>query len=380
MDLKELLAQINNKVEEVKNLVAQDKIEEAKKAKEELDKLQAKYDLLKDFENENPEQVKDGIIPTKPVNEDDAIKQFANAARNGFPVNMMSEGTPSEGGYTVPEDIQTQINEYRESKFSLQDLVTVSSVKTKKGSRTFKKRAQQTGFTKVGEGGKIGKKNTPQFERLEYEIADYAGYFPVTNDLLEDSDANISGTLVAWIGDESRVTRNKLIIDTINTNKAKVDLKDTDGIKKAFNVTLGSAFSNTSKIITNDDGFNWLDTLKDKDGKYLLQPMVSDPTQFKIFGKEVKVIPNSDMESDVSVNAKRTIPFILGDLKEGVVLFERKITTITSSDIATAGDLNAFEQNLTLWRAIEREDCKLKDSEAIVNGTITIDDDSVVVP
>ena len=76
--------------------------------------------------------------------------------------------------------------------------------------------SQQTGFTKVGEGGKIGAKNTPQFERIDYEISKYAGYFPVTNELLADSDANIASTLIEWIGDEARVTENNLIMGQIN--------------------------------------------------------------------------------------------------------------------------------------------------------------------
>lgn len=29
----------------------------------------------------------------------------------------MSEGSKADGGYTVPEDIQTRINKYKESKF-----------------------------------------------------------------------------------------------------------------------------------------------------------------------------------------------------------------------------------------------------------------------
>lgn len=70
----------------------------------------------------------------------------------------MNEGTEADGGYTVPNDIQTRINKYKEAKFSLGQLVRKESVKTVKGSRTFKKRSQQTGFKKVGEGAKIGAK------------------------------------------------------------------------------------------------------------------------------------------------------------------------------------------------------------------------------
>ena len=69
---------------------------------------------------------------------------------------------------------------------------------------------------------------------------------------------------------------------------------------------------------------------------------------------------------------------VIGDLKEAVKFFDRKMLTIMTSNIAVAGDLNAFEEDLTLFRAIEREDCQPKDMAAIVNGEIIIEDESVL--
>lgn len=313
--LKELLDQINAKKEEVKNFANENKIEEAKTSKQELKNLQEKFDVLYDLYEEkstsNEEEVKNKVEEEQIKNKvKDSVKEFANAARHGFKVsNKMAEGTPADGGYTVPEDILTRINTYREAKKSLKDLVSVENVTTNKGQRTFKKKAQQTGFVKVGEGGKIGAKNTPQFERLTYEIEKYAGYFPVTNELLADSDANIVNELITWIGDESRVTANKLILAVIAT-KDEVKLEGLDDIKKALNVTLGSAFKYTSKIVTNDDGLQYLDTLKDADGKYLLQPNPADPMQMRLCAGAttvpVEVIPNSDMPT-----TSNKIPFII---------------------------------------------------------------------
>lgn len=383
-ELLELLDSINDKKAEIKKLVAENKLDEAKKAKDELKEMQAKFDLLKDLDDGKTEDVKkkgaDGKL--KDAEKKDTVKAFADAARRGFKVeDSMNEGTPADGGYTVPEDIQTRINERRSAKASLIDLVDVESVTTNKGSRTFKKRAQQTGFQKVGEGAKIGAKATPQFERMDYTISKYAGYFPVTNELLEDSDAAITSVLTAWIGDESRVTRNNIIRAAINT-KEKTALANLDDIKKALNVTLGAAFKSTSKVVTNDDGLQYLDTLKDSDGKYLLQPNPADPMQLRLCAGAtivpVVVIPNDDLPSDVATAKKRKIPMIIGDLKEGIKFFDRKRITITASNLAAAGDLNAFEEDLTLFRAIEREDCQVKDDMAFVNGELTIDDDSVV--
>lgn len=391
--LLELLDSINKKKKLVQSLAEEGKLDDAATEKEELKKLQQKFDLLKDLEDDELEQVKDnvtggidavsGILTVEPAKDTDkakdAVKEFADAARSGFK-NSMSEGSQTDGGYTVPEDIQTRINEYRGAKASLIDDVDVETVSTMKGSRTYKKRSQQTGFVKVGEGGKIGAKATPQFERLSYEISKYAGYFPVTNELLEDSDVNIASTLIAWIGDESRVTRNKLILEAV-AKKEKTALTGLDDIKKVLNVTLGQAFKSTSKIITNDDGLQYLDTLKDANGRDMLQPNPTDPAKMQLRAGativQIKVIPNEDMPSDVATTGKRKIPMIIGDLREAVKFFDRKKLTIMTSNIAAVGALNAFEEDLTLYRAIEREDVKTKDLEAIVYGEITIDDDSV---
>lgn len=373
--LLELLDKINNKKVEVRSLVDQGKIEEAKAAKDELKKLQDEFDILKDIDDTAVTNLENNTNKGVNLNQKkDSVKEFADAARKGFR-NSMNEGTAADGGYTVPEDIQTRINERRTAKTSLIDLVDVENVTTNKGSRTFKKRTQQTGFTKIGEGGKLSAGSTPQFERMSYEIAKYAGYFPVTNELLEDSDANITDTLVTWIGDESRVTRNKIILGVID-QKAKTTIKSLDDIKEALNVTLGQAFKQTSCIVTNDDGLQRLDTLKNDRGEYLLQPSPADPMKMVLCAGAttvpVKVIPNDDMPSDTTTKGTTKIPVIIGDLKEGIKFFDRKRLTLITSNIAVAGELNAFEEDLTLFRAIEREDCKTKDDAAFVNGVLTI--------
>lgn len=411
--LLELLDKINAKKLEVKNLAEQGKLEEAKAAKQELQNMQTQFDLLKDLDDEALIQASNamnggtGVIP---IEKKDSVKEFAEAARNGFRNAAMREGAQEDGGYTVPEDIQTQINTYRDSKFSLLRLVRVEKVTTNKGSRTFKKRSQQTGFTKVGEGGKIPGKTTPKFTRVDYEIGKYAGYFPVTNELLSDTDANIVGILTEWIGDESRVTANNLIIQKIY-EKAPVDLKNLDGIKKAVNVDLGSVFKATTKIVTNDNGLQYLDALKDNSGKYLLTPDPAVPMQMRLaIGATfipVEVIANDDLANrEVYVKTKDTdvvsgkiyytkseeiytkvdspvktnigtyyeiesrIPMIIGDLKEGIYYFDRAQRSIMVTTTASVGDLNAFEEDLTIYRAIEREDVKTRDEKAFVNGYI----------
>lgn len=381
--LLELLDQINNQKNIVESLVNEGSLEEAKAAKDALKELQDKFDILKDIVDPDGNGI--GTVPAGavlvPTDEPkDSVSEFANAARRGFRNATMTEGSDPDGGYTVPEDIQTRINEYRDALFSLIDLVDVERVTTNKGSRTYKKRSQQTGFTKVGEGGKITKTSSPQFERISYDIEKYAGYFPCSNELLADSDANITGTITSWIGDESRVTRNNLIIDALKT-KSVTAIAGLDEIKKALNVTLGQAFKPTSRIITNDDGLQWLDTLKDSDGDYVLQPHPQDPMQMRLCAGAtivpLVVVPNNILPSDTETKKTRKIPFFIGDLKEAVKFWDRNQTTIMTSNTAAVGEINAFEEDLTIFRAIEREDVTIKDDAAYVYAQYSMTDETV---
>lgn len=376
MNLQELLNQINAKKLEVKNLAEQGKIEEAKTAKKELVKLQDQYNILKDIiENEQSGMTNGtanavGMKVVTAGEPTDAIHVFAEAARHGFYTNTMTEGTKADGGYTVPEDIKTKINQYKKAMFSLENLVDVEKVSTSTGRRTYQKRAQVEGFKAVLEAGKIQPSATPQFEILEYAIKKYAGYMPVTNELLADSDANITSALTKWFAEQDVATRNAQILTAIGT-KAETDLKNLDGIKKAINVTLGSAFAGSVTIVTNDDGLQYLDTLVDKNGRYLLTPSLQDPAK-KVLAVGASTIPIVVVPNAVMATKTNKVPFIVGDFKEAIKLFDRDKLSIMTSNVAAVGQLNAFEQDLTLFRGIERLDCKTKDANAFVNGYITV--------
>lgn len=216
------------------------------------------------------------------INKNHAVHDFADAARHLFKnvAKANTVGTDADGGYTVPDDIRTEINRYREERFSLQSLVDTEPVTTSSGRRTYQSRANHTGFKQVAEGGKIENVAGPTFEVIEYAIKKYAGWMPVTSELLADSDANITNTLIEWLGEEDIATRNRLILALMQNGSAS-ELANLDGIKEAINVTLGSAFKNSSRIITNDDGLNWLDTLKDSNGHYLLKPSMDPASPIK---------------------------------------------------------------------------------------------------
>lgn len=369
--MRELLPIIQAKQAEVDKYLADDTkdIEKAAAAMDEVEKLQKEYDLL-----ERQEKAGKATVPTDEGNKDNVVdadlKGLADAARSGFRGKDLNEGTNADGGYTVPEDIQTRINRFKEARFSLGTLIDHESVSTNAGRRTYQTRAQHTGFTQVAEGGKITKVAAPKFGILEYAIKKYAGYMPVTNELLEDSDANISNTIIEWLGEESIATENAQVIAKVGT-KAATAINGINDIKKAITVTL-ALFKDTAKIITNSDGLHYLDTLEDKNGRPLLSPDPVKPME-SFLSVGTRRIPVVEIPNEILPTAEGgKIPFWMGDLHAFMKKFDRKQMTLTVSNTAAVGDLNAYEQDLTLFRAIEREDYQIKDDKALVRGELTV--------
>ena len=382
--MRELLAKIESKQALAKGYTEGENkdLAKAKEILDEIDKLQEEYEVEKRlFENEKESaklseedvaKIEKNIAEKKEDKEESSTKAFAKAVKTMVD-KTLNEGVAESGGYTVPEDIVTKVERLRETKESLVDLVSVKKVTTNKGQETFKKRSQITGFTSIGEGGKIPKTGKIQFSRIKWEVTKYGGYMPVTNELLEDSDEDIESFMTEWLADESRVTRNNIILAVI-AEKDETELSGLDDIKKALNVTLGSKFKSTSKIVTNDDGLQYLDTLKDNDGKYLLQPNPADPMQLRL-SAGATTVPLKVFSNDTIPTKEGKIPCIIGDLKEGIKFYDRRQISLLASQVASVGTgddaLNAFEEDLTLIRGIEREDAETRDEEAFVNGYIS---------
>lgn len=280
------------------------------------------------------------------------------------------ESVDASGGYTVPEDIQTKINQWPDVQYSFLDDISVESVSTNKGARTYQTKKKTDAFIDMDENGALTTELTaPTFERVSYNIQDRAGFMPVSNDLIEDSDANINAVVTDWLSKANVATANKKILEIIQ-KKEQIELDGIEGIKKTVNVTLGQAYKAGTKIITNDDGLNYLDTLTDTNGRPLLNPDPTDSARMALRCGTV-VVPIKVVPNDAFPTAENKIPVIVGDLKAGIRKYDRKSMSLKASDVATIGTFNAFAQNMTLIRAILRDDYKELDGDAYVYGYIT---------
>ena len=355
--LRELMQLKAEKVTAAENAINNKEMEVANELMEEIKGYTKEIETIQNLISyKNDDKVVDLAEEKK---EETGLVAVQNYIKSGI-VNAagpLKESEGENGGYLVPEDVKTAINEYRRSFVSLKDHVDVRSVVVPSGSEVYEKTSQLTGLTNITELGEIQEMNAEVFERITYKVKDFGGILPVSRFLLQDSPENLLAYLGKWFMKKQVVTENKEIIAVLKTLTKKAITK-VDEIKEAFNVTLDPIFLDNTKVLTNQDGFNILDSLKDKNGNYLLQPVVTDPTKRTLFGKEVIVLPNTHLPNE----AANKVPLYVGDLKEAVRVYELNELEIKSTDVGG----KSFTRNSYDTRLITRFDVKAVDKEAVV--------------
>ena len=119
--MRELQVLIQEKAKAAKALAEGDNVTKEDIAKasailDEVDELQEQFETLERAEKAQKAGVPEdgaGNGAGKPAGQKDSTKEFADAVRAHF--KNLNETTGSDGGYAVPEDINTKINTLREN-------------------------------------------------------------------------------------------------------------------------------------------------------------------------------------------------------------------------------------------------------------------------
>jgi HK97 family phage major capsid protein len=402
-EMQKLLKQINDKKNAVRSLANEGKMDEAKKAKAELVELQDKFNLLADLEDDdldgiegslNNGRAKDitGGAVDKASKKKNLVKAFVNIVKCGFlkrepdeaDVTVYKDALSSDTtankdgemgiGVTIPEDIRTDIIELRRSDDNLEQYVNVEGVTTKSGSRNIEVDAESVPFDNVEEEADFPGMDEPKFKAIKYAIKKKGGILKLTAELFEDTAANVMAYINKWIAKKTKATRNAMILKVLNAMTAgkEVVISTIDSLKDVFNVSLDPAIATSSMVITNQSGYNYLDKLKDADGKYILQPNPTMATQMLLFGKypivkvSNKVIKSTEIKNAEAVTGYKH-PVYIGDLKEAITLFDRNVMTIDMNDKAAG----LWEKDMTGIKVRDRFDVQPVDEAAVIKGEIT---------
>ncbi|WP_080833217.1 phage major capsid protein [Cohnella massiliensis] len=388
-ELRALLHKLEKAKEEVRGFLAEDKTTEAKEKMDEVRTLQTKVDLQRELEEnevrslggrelnddgkveerdmQELEKEYTGIVlralRRRPISEEmrSVIREYEKRA-------VMNEGETNPAipdgdvGIVVPQDIQTRINTLMRDWNDLSQYVTVENVTALSGSRVLETDADMTPFADVDEYGVIQATDNPKFTPISYKVKKRAGYLPLTNELLADNDANLIGYVTNWIARKAAHTRNTHILALLNTLTPKA-LADLKAINTVLNVDLDPAISRSAILLTNQDGFNWLDNQVDGNGRPILMDDFTQPGRKLFKGRPIAVVSNRNLPSS-GTNA----PLFIGNLKQFMVLFNRRFFELAST--REGGD--AWRRDTTELRTIMRDDYVQWDGASTVYGQLDI--------
>ncbi|EMF0466972.1 phage major capsid protein [Enterococcus faecium] len=322
--------------DELKELDEETKATEIQEAKPKEQQAQPeKQEITEPTSNTNPIDKKDKeekrsmevILNDKKETYTRSINQFIRTK------GEKRDGLTTVGAEAViPVDRITKPEKQPETVVDLRQHVGRVPVTTGTGSYPIL-RASKNKMTSVAELIKNPELAKPEFTKVNYEIATYRGYIPVSQEALDDSDIDLGGLVAEHIQRQSLNTSNAEIAKKLQTATAKT-VTDIDGLKDIVNVTIDPAYN--VKFIASQSFFNELDKMKDNDGRYLLQQDVTVASGYKLLGREVVV-----MADDVIGTAAGNKVAFVGDPSLFVKFFDRQQASVRWVDNDVYGQLLA---------------------------------------
>lgn len=213
---------------------------------------------------------------------------------------------------TSEELVTTPLREVK----TVVDLKQFTNVhKTKKGSGKYPILKKATSrMHSVEELEKNPALAKPEFENVAWEVKTYRGAIPISQESIDDADVDVLALIAEQIGEIKVNTTNYAIAEVLKTFEAKT-VTNLDELKAIINVALDPAYQVSFEA--SQSFYNLLDTLKDKNGRYLLQDSIVSPSGQVALGKVINVL------SDETLGAATEAKSFVGDSKRGVLFVDR---------------------------------------------------------
>lgn len=348
--IKELKASINSlsttiadKTAQVKNALEADDLEKARTIKNEIDTAKEELKTAKaDLELFEATKISGGAenktgreIETDDMTYRDKVNAFLHskgtvvneglrfdgkdevliAMNEVIPVAPTTDGVKKTDTtkITSEELVTTPIREIK-TTVDLKPFTTIYQAKKASGKYPILKKATSK-MVSVAELEKNPKLAKPEFEQVDWSVETYRGAIPVSQESVDDADVDLISIVAETVGQIKVNTTNAAIADVLKTFTAKT-VANVDDIKKILNVDLDPAYD--VAFVVSQSFYQILDTLKDGNGRYLLQDSITAVTGKVLLGKPVFVL------SDEILGASGEAKAFVGDFKRGVLFADRK--------------------------------------------------------
>ena len=346
--IKELKASINSlsttiadKTAQVKNALEADDLEKARTIKNEIDAAKEELKTAKaDLELFEATKVSGGAenktgheVKGEDMNYRDKVNAFLHSKGTVVNEGLRFEGkdevlitmneavVPTTDGVkktdttkvTSEELVTTPIREVN-TTVDLKQFTTIYPAQKGSGKYPILKKATSK-MASVAELEKNPKLAKPEFQEVDWTVETYRGAIPVSQESVDDADVDLV-SIVAEAAAQIKVnTTNAAIAEVLKTFTPKT-VKNLDEIKGILNVDFDPAYD--VAFVVSQSFYQFLDSLKDQNGRYLLQDSITAASGKVLLGKPVFVLSDT-----VLGNAGEAKAFV-GDFKRAVLFADRQ--------------------------------------------------------
>ena len=364
-DLKELRSLRAEQVEVAEKALTEEKPEEAKSALEEIKKLDERISVvekevkeLKDEEGKDePKEDKTNEEPKAQEGEQrnmtnefkpSVTENKLSAEYRGFMNYVKTKGaerrdvTSIEADVIIPKEIATKTVEIPNTVVDLREFTQQVKVNSGSGSYPILNPSEDVMST-VAELQANPKLQDPTFNEVKYSIETRRGQISVSEESLADADEDLGNLIARHIQRQVLNTTNKAIAEKMKSFPAK-EISNLDDIKAIINQEIDPAFDLV--LVVTQSMYQYLDTLKDKNGIYLLKQDITAESGTSLFGRPVHII------KDELFGAKGEAHMFIGD-KNAILFADRNAVALRWSDHPTYGQILASAIRFDTQVAIE---------------------------
>ncbi len=272
-------------------------------------------------------------------------KGFEGDLRNLEVKASASTLSDPDGGFTVPEEVDKQIDRVAQSVSAMRRICTVRSISTD----TYKKLVGQGGATSgwVAEKGTRAETDTPTLKEIAINTKEIYAMPAATQTLLDDSSVDIG----AWLADEVSIEFNEKEAESFIKGNGVEQPKGLEAYTTVANASyawgkigyiasghasllnnmdklidlqhaLKSAYRNGASWLMNDNTLLVIRKFKDGDGNYIWRPGLLEGAPDTLLGKPIEY---DDNVADIGAGK---YPIWYGNFKRAYLIIDRLGTRV----------------------------------------------------
>lgn len=361
---------IDSKVIELKATLENDDLEKGKEIRAEIDaekenlvNLEGDLNLYKEAKNEVAEPVATHVVEAEAKTYRDSVNEYIRTkgavadsqlkmeGKDLFipmneAVNPTTDGLKKDetGKVTSKELVTTPMREVK-TVVDLKQFTTVHKASKGEGSYPILKKATSK-MASVEELEKNPKLAKPEFTSVDWKVKTYRGAIPLSQEAIDDADVDLLA-IVAEAANQIKVnTTNDAIATVLKDFEAK-SAANLDEIKHILNKDLDPAYN--VSFVVSQSFYQKLDTLKDKNDRYLLQDSITSASGKAFLGHPVFVVSDATLGADGEAKA------FIGDIQRAVLFADRQELGLRWTDNEIYGQY---------LQAVVRFDVKKADAKA----------------